>query len=96
MICNLFLLTNPTLYKTLSIVCAVGAVLCAIFVCIVVLVQPGNSNGIGALGGNQDTFYNRDKCRSLESKLKRLTFVCLGLMALFMIGFYVLEVLLPL
>ena len=78
----------------LSLACAIGAALCAIFVCIVVLVQPGHSNGIGALGGNQDTFYNRDKGQTLESKLKRLTFVCLALMAIFMIGFYVLEFLL--
>lgn len=88
------LLISHGLYFGLSLVCAIGAALCAIFVCIVVLVQPGNSNGIGALGGNQDTFYNRDKGQTLESKLKRLTFVCLALMAIFMIGFYVLEFLL--
>ena len=82
------------LYVGLSLTCAIGAALCAIFVCIVVLVQPGNSNGIGALGGNQDTLYNIDKGQTLESKLKRLTFVCLALMAIFMIGFYVLEFLL--
>lgn len=79
------------LYKGLSYGFLVGALLCAIFVTVVVLIQPGNSNGISALGSNAETFYNKDKGKTLESKLKKLTYICLGVMAVFMIGYFVIQ-----
>lgn len=79
------------LYKGLSIGFIVGTVICALFVIIVVLIQPGNSNGISALGSNAETFYNKDKGKTLESKLRRLTYISLGVMALFMIGYFVIQ-----
>ncbi|GEM_PF-1483126 len=85
------LLASYGLYQGLSIGFIVGAVICAIFVIIVVLIQPGNSNGISALGSNAETFYNKDKGKTLESKLKKLTYVSLAIMALFMIGFFVIQ-----
>ena len=80
------------LFNAANIICIVGAALLAVFIIVVVLVQPGNSNGISALGGNADTFYNKGKGKTLESKLKKITFVCLGIMALLMIAFYVIQV----
>ena len=78
------------LYIALSLVCVIGAALCALALIVAVLIQPGNSNGISALGGNADTFYNKSKGRSLASTMKLVTYICMGLMALFMIGFYLL------
>ena len=43
---------------------------------IVVLMQKSNSEGVGAItGGNSDTFYSKNKGRTLEGVLKRLTIV---------------------
>lgn len=78
-------------YNAINLVCVVGSALLAIFIIVVVLVQPGNSNGISALGGNADTFYNRGKGQTLESKLKKLTFISLGVMALLMLGFFIVQ-----
>ncbi len=63
------------------------SVLCAIFVIIVVMLQQSNSNGIGALGGQQETFYGKNKGKTLESKLRKLTVIALVVMAVFMILF---------
>lgn len=63
------------------------SVLCAIFIIIVVMLQQSNSNGIGALGGQQETFYGKNKGKTLESKLRKLTVVAVAVMAVFMILF---------
>lgn len=78
-------------YQGLSIGFIVGALLCAIFVIIVVLIQPGNSNGISALGSNAETFYNKDKGQTLESKLRKLTYISIAIMAVFMVGFFIIQ-----
>lgn len=80
------------LYAGLSIGTIVVALLCAIFVIIVVLIQPGNSNGISALGSNAETFYNKDKGKTLESKLRKLTYICIAVMAVLMIAFLLIQV----
>lgn len=59
--------------------------LCAIFIIIVIMLQPSNSSGIGALGGQQDTFYSKNKGKTLESKLRKLTVIAVAVMAVFMI-----------
>lgn len=91
MLANLLAINMYNLYAGLSIGFIVGAVLCAIFVIIVVLIQPGNSNGISALGSNAETFYNKDKGQTLESKLRKLTYISIAIMAVFMIGFFILQ-----
>lgn len=40
---------------------------------VVIMFQPSSSSGMGALTGQRDTFYSRDKSKSLESVMKRLT-----------------------
>ncbi len=90
---NNLLAFNYNLYFGLSLSCIIVAVLCAIFVTVVILVQPGNSNGISALGSNAETFYNKDKGQSLESKLKKLTYICVAIIAVAMIAFFLIDVL---
>ena len=48
---------------------------CAIFVILVVMFQPGNSSGIGALGGQTETFLSKNKSKTFEHKMKKLTVV---------------------
>ncbi|MBP5177101.1 MAG: preprotein translocase subunit SecG [Clostridia bacterium] len=76
-------------YQALSLACVIAAFLCAIVVVVAVLIQPSNSSGISALGGQADTFYNKSKGKTLASTMKKVTYICMGLIALFMIGFYV-------
>lgn len=81
------------LYKGLSLACVILSVICAVFVIIVVMIQPGNSNGISALDGSSDTFYGKNKSKTVESKLKKLTVICITLMTIFMIAFYLISIL---
>ena len=84
---------NYALYQTLSVVCIALSALCALFIIFVVMIQPGNSNGVGALGGNTDTFYGKNKSQTMESKLKKLTVVCLVVLIVLMIAFYLIQTL---
>lgn len=81
------------LYYGLSLACLILSVICAIFIIIVVMLQPGNSNGISALDGTSDTFYGKNKSKTVESKLKKLTVVCVVVMTVLMIAFYLISVL---
>lgn len=58
---------------------------------ILVLLQPGNSQGIDALGGSSETFYGKNKGKSTESMLKRWTVVCLVVLAILAIIFFILQ-----
>ncbi len=48
---------------------------CAIFIILVVICQPGNSNGVGALGGQTETFLSKNKSKTFEHKMKKLTVI---------------------
>ena len=83
---------NTELYLVLSTICLVLSILAAIFVIIVVIMQPGNSNGIGAVSGQSETFYGKNKGKTLESKMKKLTVIAVIVLAVCMIAFYVLSI----
>ena len=75
-------------YRITSIVLMGVAALAAI---ILVLLQPGNSQGIDALGGSSETFYGKNKGKSTEAKLKMWTFICLGVLAVLAVVFFILQ-----
>ena len=79
-------------WNTMVAICVpllILAVVSALFVIIVVMLQQSNSNGIGALGGQQETFYGKNKGKTLESKLRKLTVIAVSVMAVCMIIFCV-------
>lgn len=49
--------------------------ICAIFVILVVLFQPGNSSGVSALGGQTETFLGKNKSKTFEHKMRKLTVI---------------------
>ncbi len=83
---------NTELYLALSTICLVLSIIAAIFVIIVVIMQPGNSNGIGAVSGSSETFFGKNKGKTLESKMKKLTVIAVIVLAVCMIAFYVLSI----
>lgn len=78
-------------YRIVSIVFIVLMGVAALVSIILVMLQPGNSEGISALGGSSETFYGKNKGRSTEAKLKLATYICLGILAVFAIIFFVLQ-----
>ena len=65
--------------------------LAAIAAIIHVLLQPGNSTGIDALGGSSETFFGKNKGKSIESRMKKWTVICLVVLVIFSICFYILQ-----
>ena len=81
---------NPVLYQVLSIICVALIVLCSLFVIVVVMMQKSNSDGISAISGSSETFYGKNKNKTLDSKLKKLTIICLIVIALLCITYFIL------
>lgn len=81
-----------TAYSIVSFVLIICMGVAAIAAIILVMLQPGNSQGIDALGGSSETFYGKNKGRSTESKLKLWTIICLVVLAVFAIVFFILQI----
>ncbi len=62
-------------WPIIRIIALVIMAVCALFVILVVICQPGNSNGVGALGGQTETFLGKNKSKTFEHKMKKLTVV---------------------
>ena len=95
---NLVNLMTPTageaaygLYFTLSLIMIILMGVAALAAVILVLMQPSNSNGIEALGGSSETFFCKNKGKSIEEKLKKWTWICLAVLVVFALAFYVLQ-----
>ncbi len=62
-------------WEPIKIVLLVVMAICALFIILVVICQPGNSNGVGALGGQTETFLSKNKGKTFEHKMKKLTVI---------------------
>ena len=78
-------------YRIISIVLLVAMAISAIVAIVIVLFQPGNSTGIDALGGSSETFFGKNKGRSMESKMKKWTAISLIVLGVLSIVFYILR-----
>lgn len=59
------------------------ALLVAVVLVIVVILQEGNSQGVGVVSGGADTFFSKNKARSIDAFLARWTkFVAVGFFVL--------------
>lgn len=84
-------LTVQTIHDVVVIVLIVLMLLCAVAAIILVLFQPGNSQGIDALGGSSETFFGKNKGRSMESKMKKWTIIVLVILAVLALAFFILQ-----
>ena len=78
-------------HRILSIAMIVLMALSAIAIVILILLQPSNSSGIDALGGSSETFFGKNKGKSVEEKMKKWTWICLAILAVFSIIFFILQ-----
>lgn len=62
-------------FPIIRIVLMVAIVLLSIAMIIIVMIQPSNSQGVGGLTGQSDTFYSKNKSKTLEGTFKRLTVI---------------------
>ena len=57
----------------LSVVISIVLILISIGLIVAVLMQEGQRQGLGAIGGGAETFFGKNKANSVEGKLKRYT-----------------------
>ncbi len=79
-------------YKTLSLILVILMAVAALAALILVLLQPSNSTGIDALGGSSETFFGKNKGKSVEAKMKKWTWICLAIILVLSVAFFILPV----
>lgn len=79
-------------YRAVSLTLIICMGVAALAAIVLVMMTPGNSQGIDALGGSSETFYGKNKGKSTEAKLKLWTLICLGVLAVFAITFFILQI----
>lgn len=81
-------------YIVLTSVAIALMFIAALSAIVLVLLQQSNSEGIDGITGSSETFFGKNKGQSIESKLKKWTWICLGVLAAIAIVFYVASILL--
>ena len=61
--------------EALRIVINIIFILVCVALTVLVLMQEGKNNGLGALTGSSDTYWSKNKGKSKESVLKKVTVV---------------------
>ena len=74
-------------WPTIKIIALAIMAICAIFIILVVLFQPGNSSGVSALGGQTETFLENNKGKTFDYKMKRLTIIAAVVFTILCIAF---------
>lgn len=83
---------HETVYYIVSTTLIVLMAIAALVAIVLVLMQPSNSTGIDALGGSSETFFGKNKGKSIEAKMKKWTWICLAVLVLLSIAFYILQI----
>ena len=81
-----------TLYITFSTIFLIVIFLTALATIILVLFQKSNSDGIQGITASSETFFGKNKGQSIEARLKKWTWICLGVLAVLAIACYVVGV----
>lgn len=64
----------------LRIVLYVVLIILSVFVSILILMQEGKQQGLGALSGSAETYWSKNKVRSVEGKLVKYTTILTALL----------------
>lgn len=81
-------------YVVLTSIAIVAMFLAALVAIILVLLQQSNSEGIQGITGSSETFFGKNKGQSIESKLKKWSWICLGVLAAISLIFYIVTLIL--
>lgn len=80
-------------YNVLSIIFMVIMVLLSVAMIIIVMLQEGNTTNLGAITGAAESFFGKNKAKTLDSKFKRWTMVIAGSILVSSILFFVIYLL---
>jgi len=74
--------------KVFAIVLGVIDIVICISLVLLVVFQEGNDKGMGVIGGGADTFFGKEKGRTIDKKLKRFTSLLAILFAIITVVLY--------
>ncbi len=66
------------------------AVLALVLIILVFMQITGGSNTSNVITGNQDSYYSQNKSGSREGRITRLIYICIGIIAVFSIVYFIL------
>ena len=75
-------------YLIISVVLYVCIFVAALVAIVLVLFQQSNSDGIQGITGSSETFFGKNKGRSIESRMKKWTWICLAVITVLAIVAY--------
>lgn len=81
-------------YSGLLIALMVLMVVLAIGMIVIVMMQSGNQNNLGAITGAAESFFGKNKAKTMESKFKRWTIIIAAAMLVCSVLFFVFYMLL--
>lgn len=84
-----------TLYITLTLIFIALLFIASIVAIIVILFQKSNSDGIQGITATSETFFGKNKGKSIESKLKKWSWITLIVIGVLAIVVYVIQVIAP-
>ena len=85
--------TEQAVYWTVMIICLVVIFLAALLAILLVLFQKSNSDGIQGITASSETFYGKNRGRSIESKLKKWSWIVLGVIGVLSVVAYIVQIL---
>ena len=90
-------MNNPqyTLYITFTLIFVALLFIAAIIAILVVLFQKSNSDGIQGITATSETFFGKNKGRSIESKLKKWAWISLVVLGILSIVVYIVQIIAP-
>ena len=96
MLSNLLALNEAqwVVYWIGMITCLVLIFIAALVAIFLVLFQKSNSDGIQGITASSETFFGKNKGQSIESKLKKWSWICLAVLAVIAIAFYIVTIIL--
>ena len=59
-----------------EVICGILLVVASLVMIVTVLLQSSESNGLGAISGGAETFFGKNKAKSIEGKLALITKIC--------------------
>ena len=90
-------MNNPqyTLYITFTLIFVALLFIAAIIAILVVLFQKSNSDGIQGITATTETFFGKNKGRSIESKLTKWAWISLIVLGILSIVVYIVQIIAP-
>ena len=83
---------DPNVRSIISNVLIILMAVISVAIIVIVMMQEGETGGVSAIsGGNNDTFYGKNKGRSKEQILKRITLILGAVMLVLSVVFFIIK-----